>query len=363
MVRLELPDKDPREFEYDFRQSVISLGRDPGNDIQIPLTTVSRNHARIFYERGDYFLEDLGSTHGTEHNGRILSEGEKRLLRDNDKVRVMSFFITFKTTAGTMLDRQPGEKTEQLARRMVQEVLSSLGGDEAEAPSLRVMNGPSEGRRFELKEDQPEVVIGRNPDCELPLDDQNISRRHCLIKRSWHGFSAQDLGSKNGVLVNGEQISGAKMLRDGDEVQIGGIKLTFIDPASRLLDQMGGLEDSMDPEGVGETEGSAGQEAGADEEEPEAYEAGEDEGESYDEAPMDDEPVEDSMGDPDMDMEEGSVGEPEVEIPAGMELPNGEVPDEWAGVAQKGIAWDMVILVFAGFFALAALGLVVFLLL
>ena len=68
-VVLELPDKPAREFSYDFSQPVISMGRDPDNDIQIPLTTVSRNHARIFWEMGDYFLEDLGSTHGTEHNG------------------------------------------------------------------------------------------------------------------------------------------------------------------------------------------------------------------------------------------------------------------------------------------------------
>ena len=66
LVRLQLPDKPEREFSYDFAQSVISMGRDPQNDIQIPLTTVSRRHARIFFEMGDYFLEDLGSTHGTD---------------------------------------------------------------------------------------------------------------------------------------------------------------------------------------------------------------------------------------------------------------------------------------------------------
>ena len=80
LVRLQLPDKPEREFSYDFHQSVISMGRDPGCDIQIPLTTVSRKHARIFFEMGDYFLEDLGSTHGTDHNGRKLGKGEKCLL-------------------------------------------------------------------------------------------------------------------------------------------------------------------------------------------------------------------------------------------------------------------------------------------
>src|SRR5262245_34927294 len=239
-VKLELPDRPTREFSYDFRQAVISLGRDPSNDIQVPLTTVSRRHARIFYEHGDYFLEDLGSTHGTDHNGRKLTKGEKRLLRDGDSIAIMSFSIRFKTTAGTLLDRQPGEKTEQLARRMVQEVLSTLGS-KTEPAALRVMNGPDEGKRFEIAEEQAEVTIGRSPECDLPLNDQNISRRHCLIKKHWHGFSAQDLGSKNGVLVNNKKIEGAHNLKDGDEIQIGGVKLVFIDPPSRLLDQFGGL--------------------------------------------------------------------------------------------------------------------------
>lgn len=254
-VRLELPEKEPRTFEYDFEQPVITLGRDPSNDIQVPLTTVSRHHARLFYERGDYFLEDLGSTHGTQHNERTLGKGEKRLLRPGDRITIVSFHIVFETSGGVMMDRQPGERTEQLARRMVQEVLQSLGGSDAERPSLRIMNGADEGRRYELAEDAAEVVIGRSPDCEITLEDHNISRRHCLIKRSWHGFTAQDLGSRNGVVVNGREIQGAQMLRDGDELQIGGVMLTFIDPPSRLLEQMGGLEQEMDGEAPVDTAG------------------------------------------------------------------------------------------------------------
>lgn len=259
-VRLELPEKDPRSFEYDFEQSVITLGRDPGNDIQVPLTTVSRHHARIFYERGDYFLEDLGSTHGTVHNDRPLAKGERRLLRAGDRMTVVSFHILFETSSGTMLDRQPGERTEQLARRMVQEVLQSLGGEDSESPSLRVMTGPDEGRRYDLAEDSAEVVIGRSPDCDITLDDHNISRRHCLVKRSWHGFTVQDLGSRNGLTVNGKELDGPRMLRDGDELDVGGIKLTFIDPPSRLLDRMGGLEDEIDPAGQGGTASIDGEE-------------------------------------------------------------------------------------------------------
>lgn len=351
-VVLELPDKPAREFSYDFSQPVISMGRDPGNDIQIPLTTVSRQHARIFYERGDYFLEDLGSTHGSEHNGRKLDRGEKRLLRDGDQIRVMTFSITFQTTAGTSLDRKPGEKTEALARRMVQEVLQSLGGDQSDPPALRIMNGPDEGKRYELAEDAHEIVLGRSPECDITLDDQNVSRRHCLIKRDWHGFTAQDLGSKNGVLRNGVPINGAQLIKDGDEIQIGGVKLTFIDPPSRLLEKMGGPENlTMDPEGPSP--------ATAEEvpEEPPPEEA-------YD-APYEDEP---EMPDPGPEADPDPQDLAVDDLPPDDEEPDNpfgdiEIPEELKNAGQKGAVADVLILVFGGLFLLAAVGLVLFLVL
>lgn len=339
-VELRLPNREPREYSYDFEQAVISLGRDPSNDIQIPLTTVSRSHARIFYEMGDFFLEDLGSTHGTEHNGRKLVPGEKRLLRDGDAIRIMSFSILFKTTAGTSLDRQPGEKTEALARRMVQEVLSSLGGGRNDSPALRVMNGPDEGSRFILTEDIIEAVIGRSPDCDFTINDQNASRRHCLIKRTWHGFSAQDLGSKNGVLLNGKRIEGAASLKDGDEIQVGGIKLAFIDPPSRLLEQMGG-------DGRETADISARQDAEPqDEVEPEA--------------PMEEDPSMEEVPSPSDDIdplvsgiEDGDEEDPDVDL---------EGVEKAISTAQKGRLAEFLVLACGALFFVAAGVAVVFLL-
>jgi pSer/pThr/pTyr-binding forkhead associated (FHA) protein len=336
IVRLELPDKPPREFSYDFRQEVITIGRDPGNDIQIPLTTVSRKHSRIFFELGDYFLEDLGSTHGTNHNGKRLGSREKRLLRDGDSISVMSFSLVFKTSAGTLLDRQPGEKTEALARRMVQEVLQSLGGPSMEPPCLRVMDGADEGRRLEIQEDQAEVTLGRSPECDFALNDQNISRRHALIKRTWNGFTVQDLGSKNGVLVNGKRADGPAPIKDGDEIQVGGIKMTFIDPASRILDQFGVLSD----ETVGKPDAEIGEQA---EDQPP-------EGAPEEEAPPEDEsPPEESAPEPEPEEEEQA--EEQVEVPEGM----------LEGAKTSGIGAEVAILVVGGLFLLAAVALAVWL--
>ncbi|MCC7381641.1 MAG: FHA domain-containing protein [Deltaproteobacteria bacterium] len=348
LVRLELPNKPPREFSYDFRQEVITIGRDPANDIQIPLTTVSRNHARLFYELGDFFLEDLGSTHGTNHNGKRLGSREKRLLRDGDQISVMSFQLTFKTSMGTLLDRQPGEKTEALARRMVQEVLSSLGGPSMEPPSLRVMDGVDEGRRLEIQEDQAEITLGRSPECDFVLNDQNISRRHALIKRTWNGFTVQDLGSKNGVIVNGKRAEGAQAIKDGDELQIGGIKLIFIDPASRILDQFGVLaEETVAPEGAEAPE--EGDQAGAAAGDEEGEGDGEEDaaGESADQEPPETSgPAHDLAPD-----EQGDAGDPPRPEGAGELVP----PPKTGGGAE------VAILIIGALFLMSALGLAVWL--
>lgn len=354
-VRLELPEKEPRTFDYEFEQAVVTLGRDPSNDIQVPLTTVSRHHARIFFERGDYFLEDLGSTHGTKHNERLVPKGEKRLLRTGDRIAIVSFHIVFEARSATLLDRQPGERTEQLARRMVQEVLQSLGSADAERPSLRVMNGPNEGHRFELAEDAAEVVIGRSPECDITLDDHNVSRRHCLVKRSWHGFTAQDLGSRNGVLVNGAEIEGARMLRDGDEIEVGGIKLAFIDPPSRLLEQLGGLDD--DVQDTRPPPSAAPQDDGGFLEAPDRGEGEEDEG-AYPGAEDDLEPP-------------PEAGPTPFEPRTDRLEPGGDVifdlPEEdrkvLESVALGGATWDVLILVVGALFLLGVVAFAIFLML
>jgi predicted component of type VI protein secretion system len=66
-----------------------------------------------------------------------------------------------------------------------------------------------------------DFVIGRSTDCQLSLDDPLVSRRHATIRVRVSGLSVQDLGSRNGVLVNGTKIDGERELTSGDKVSIG----------------------------------------------------------------------------------------------------------------------------------------------
>lgn len=70
------------------------------------------------------------------------------------------------------------------------------------------------------------VVFGRMPECDLTLNDSNVSRRHAEIRPTGDTFVIVDLGSTNGTKVNGIRVSERELL-DGDELGFGTISLIF----------------------------------------------------------------------------------------------------------------------------------------
>jgi pSer/pThr/pTyr-binding forkhead associated (FHA) protein len=245
-VVMTIPGKDAREFEYEFEEDRISIGRDQENEIQVPLSTVSRKHCVLYRDGPEWFLEDLKSTHGTKHNGRPIGAGGKKLLRNGDSVDLIHFKISFQNTEQASPDYS-AEKTEALARKMVEEVLATIGKDGGAVPYVRVMNGPDEGKRFEIGVDVSEVIVGRGNDCDFQINDANISRRHAVIRRDWNEITIDDAGSKNGVVINDRKISRATALRDADEILLGAVRLTFIDPSAKFLGKLDDIPAFAEP--------------------------------------------------------------------------------------------------------------------
>jgi len=91
--------------------------------------------------------------------------------------------------------------------------------------SLKTKNETLCVKEFAVPE--PSAVIGRNPDCEIQLNNNTISRRHARIGSDSLRFWIEDLGSSNGTLVNGESFVGKKTLYDGDAVRFGHLDFIF----------------------------------------------------------------------------------------------------------------------------------------
>jgi hypothetical protein len=71
------------------------------------------------------------------------------------------------------------------------------------------------------------AVIGRSRECDIVLDDSNVSRRHAEISPSGRGWLINDLGSTNGVRVNGRTVDGPHPLEGGDRIELGTVDVRF----------------------------------------------------------------------------------------------------------------------------------------
>lgn len=72
--------------------------------------------------------------------------------------------------------------------------------------------------------DKAITLLGRHPDCDAVLvSSRKVSRKHCVLAQVNQDFMVRDLGSMNGVRVNGQAAKGDTPVKEGDELQVGDI--------------------------------------------------------------------------------------------------------------------------------------------
>jgi FHA domain-containing protein/zinc ribbon protein len=129
---------------------------------------------------------------------------------------------------GALLIREEpgGHTTMTFAPEDVAEEESPLDELAVEGTALVVRSGGGrQGETFPLEGD--EVEIGRSPDAAVFLDDVTVSRTHAILSKEDAGYVIEDKGSLNGTYVNRRRVEKAT-LEDGDEVQIGKYRLTYL---------------------------------------------------------------------------------------------------------------------------------------
>ena len=84
----------------------------------------------------------------------------------------------------------------------------------------------SDGTSQVITLQRPVILIGRHLDCDARIDHSKISRRHCCVAIAYDRIILRDLGSRNGIRVNGRKVEEVR-LQVGDEVAIGPVLFRF----------------------------------------------------------------------------------------------------------------------------------------
>jgi len=165
------------------KERFIKIGRAADNDIAINSKTISSYHCTIRLINNRYFIEDLGSTNGTNVNGeRIkktveISKNDSILLANNTELRWGSIEHAFKNKS---------IKTEQFQKEIVR--------------------------------------IGRAADNDVVINNIKVSRYHVEIRKENQHFIIKDLDSSNGTFLNNKRISNAEASTE-DIISVGGFEI------------------------------------------------------------------------------------------------------------------------------------------
>jgi FHA domain-containing protein len=167
-------------------------------------------------ELSDYLLEHARS------NGLALLTRPTVELETDDRLSLGEFGIQAKLVRPAEADAEVEAVEGDFGHTMV---YSTTGARRVESPrrdSRALLVG--EDKRTVITGDS--FVIGRSRECDLVLDDPNVSRRHAELRRADGGWEVVDLGSTNGIKLNGKRSRGGS-LNPGDEITLGLSRLTF----------------------------------------------------------------------------------------------------------------------------------------
>ena len=185
----------------------LMVGSNSNCDVIVSNKRVSRNHCQIISSNShEVKLIDLSSTNGTFLNGIKLKPGKPYNLNLKDQVQL----------AG------------------VSGIIISIGSENTQSRDLE-----NQKNILELFKNKDLIIIGRDSSCDLRINDTRISRKHASIKKlSDDKFLIKDLGSLNGVYVNGSKLSGTKNISKKDNIFISKYLLKIDGKAKDLSDEL-----------------------------------------------------------------------------------------------------------------------------
>lgn len=197
----------------------VTIGRKADKTLAIEDPAVSGHHARIVKVQAVFFLEDLKSTNGTAINGRPITRHQ---LHDADVITIGQHRLVFQENATASTAAAP---FVDLDRTTVLRGTDRTPDGPTFTAKVLIVAGKTD--RLEYPLTKQVNVIGSQDGAVIRLTGWFAPKSAATIARRGHSYSISPSQGAKSLLVNGTDAVGQQDLKDGDQIEVAGVKLTF----------------------------------------------------------------------------------------------------------------------------------------
>jgi hypothetical protein len=198
------------------------------NEYTVYLSTADREQFEGYENSLQGELEEYIGEHAKKEDYALLTAPRVLLETDDDLARG-EFGIATRMVQPRRAKRDAGEPEEQIEPGATMIYKPKAMPEAAEAvddPDLERESAMLSWDGKTLHVDKRRVVLGRSRECDIQVEDPNVSRRHAELRQEGSAYWIVDLDSTNGIEVNGRRVQRAK-LESGDMFTVGSTEITF----------------------------------------------------------------------------------------------------------------------------------------
>ena len=230
MIRLTLNFAGRSIGNFNFEQDEICIGREAGCDVQIDNIGVSRRHATIENDNGQYYVKDLQSHNGVFVKGQRI---ERHCLKDVDEFFIGKYSIEFESLDLTVQEPGPDpvaalerDGGQDMTFRLDKEEIQRLIGATTLANSPKLSQIAPDGEQWTVQLEGHYFLIGKHPKSTVKLTGMFAPLFGAVLIRTGKNFHLLALSKRLGLTVNAVKIF-EKQLVEGDIISFGKRKFRY----------------------------------------------------------------------------------------------------------------------------------------
>ncbi len=213
-------------------EGTLQVGSDATCQVILAEAGVAAHHCELSIADGNVSVTPLDDTAPTVLNGRQIHS--RTPLGEGDLLLFGRVGCALAGSEHKLAAQQPSAAPQPPAeddgRTRVRASLPKF--------VLRGLSGPSLGKSYSVLDN---TIIGRQPDCAIPIAAAEVSRQHVRLKPNPTGVHVEDLGSSNGTFINDKRVQSGQLM-PGDELRLDTIRFVLVAPGMDARQQAARLQ-------------------------------------------------------------------------------------------------------------------------